>query len=102
MHEESVQSHADANRVAEDFTGRRACHKTVSVCRSETKISNDVNGDMDEVSSLSSLTDAYRSVLAGIGEHPNREGLLNTPERAAKAMMFFTKGYKESAAGKVQ
>ena len=39
---------------------------------------------------------SYRSVLKHVGEDPNREGLLDTPMRAAKAMMFFTKGYTET------
>lgn len=39
---------------------------------------------------------SYRSLLAALGENPDREGLLKTPERAAKAMMFFTKGYDQS------
>ena len=38
----------------------------------------------------------YRAVLKQVGEDPNREGLLDTPMRAAKAMMFFTKGYTET------
>ena len=41
------------------------------------------------------LTDSYFNILKSIGEDPNRDGLLDTPERAAKAMRFFTKGYKE-------
>ena len=39
---------------------------------------------------------SYRAVLKQVGEDPNREGLLDTPMRAAKAMMFFTKGYSET------
>lgn len=35
----------------------------------------------------------YYEVLANLGENPNREGLRDTPERAAKAMQFLTQGY---------
>ena len=37
----------------------------------------------------------YREILRLLGEHPEREGLLKTPERVAKAMSFITKGYTE-------
>lgn len=43
-----------------------------------------------------SLSHHYRSVLEELGEDPTREGLLRTPERVARAMQFFTKGYKVS------
>ncbi len=42
------------------------------------------------------LKDVYKTVLAELGEDPNREGLQKTPERVAKAMQFLTKGYKQN------
>jgi len=41
----------------------------------------------------SDLANHYEEVLKQIGENPNREGLLKTPERVAKAMQFLTHGY---------
>nr|CAH8849498.1 unnamed protein product [Trichobilharzia regenti] len=41
------------------------------------------------------LISAFHKILIAVGEDPNREGLLKTPERAAKAMLYFTKGYEE-------
>ena len=37
-----------------------------------------------------------RAILECIGEDPDREGLIETPSRFAKAMLFFMKGYKEN------
>ncbi|AWU74561.1 uncharacterized protein C5L36_0A11430 [Pichia kudriavzevii] len=42
------------------------------------------------------IAEAVKTILAELGEDPNREGLLETPERYARAMLFFTKGYEEN------
>jgi GTP cyclohydrolase I len=39
-----------------------------------------------------------REMIVRLGEDPDREGLLRTPERVAKAMQFLVKGYKEDPA----
>jgi GTP cyclohydrolase I len=43
-----------------------------------------------------SLPEHYREILEGLGENPDREGLLDTPKRAAKAMQYLCHGYTQS------
>ncbi len=45
----------------------------------------------------SGLTENYRQALGLLGEDPDREGLLKTPERVAKAMQYLTQGYHMDA-----
>lgn len=42
------------------------------------------------------LADAVEKILEGVGEDPQREGLLKTPKRVAEAMQFLTQGYHQS------
>jgi GTP cyclohydrolase I len=42
----------------------------------------------------SGLIENYRESIALLGEDPNREGLLKTPERVAKSMQYLTQGYQ--------
>lgn len=48
---------------------------------------------------VSQMEKSYKNILTELGEDVNREGLLRTPLRAAKAMQFLTKGYNESVKG---
>lgn len=47
---------------------------------------------------IEALAEAYRTILLRTGEEPERDGLLKTPERAAKAMQFMTHGYDQDPA----
>ncbi|XVJ64690.1 MAG: GTP cyclohydrolase I FolE [Lacibacter sp.] len=47
--------------------------------------------------STSGLIKNYREALSYLGEDPEREGLLKTPERVAKAMQYLTMGYQMDA-----
>jgi GTP cyclohydrolase I len=42
----------------------------------------------------SGLIENYKESIALLGEDPNREGLLKTPERVAKSMQYLTQGYQ--------
>lgn len=46
-------------------------------------------------SPMNTITNAYREIIDFIGEDPDREGLRDTPLRAAKAIEFLTKGYRD-------
>lgn len=42
------------------------------------------------------MQDNFRKIIEALGENPDREGLRDTPKRAAKAMTFMTQGYHQS------
>jgi GTP cyclohydrolase I len=44
---------------------------------------------------VESLQTSFREILEAVGENPQREGLLKTPVRAAKAFEFLTNGYRQ-------
>ena len=62
-----------------------------------SKLPKSISLNDDEIAA--DMAAHYREIIEQIGEDPSRQGLLKTPERAAKALMFFTKGYKENIAG---
>jgi len=61
-----------------------------------------INGQQDwqvadlEQDDAGQMQTAVRALLLGIGEDPEREGLLKTPKRVAEALQFLTSGYNES------
>ena len=60
------------------------------------KLVKDTNSD-EVIKKISDkdAEDAFRTILAWMGEDPNREGLLETPKRVVKAFKEYFKGYKE-------
>ncbi len=44
---------------------------------------------------IAALEKSYHDILTSIGENPAREGLSDTPLRAAKALEFLTQGYRQ-------
>ncbi len=57
--------------------------------------------DTDNNQNLKKISDkdaeeAFKTILAWMGEDPNREGLLETPKRVVKAFKEYFKGYKEN------
>ncbi len=54
--------------------------------------------DSDNI--IEELASHYRAILSLLGEDIQREGLVKTPERAAKAMYYCTRGYRQGT-GKV-
>ncbi|KAK5578875.1 hypothetical protein RB653_008550 [Dictyostelium firmibasis] len=45
---------------------------------------------------LNTMQSSVKTLLSSLGEDPDREGLLKTPLRMSKALLFFTQGYEQS------
>ncbi|KAG7230644.1 hypothetical protein INR49_025361, partial [Caranx melampygus] len=82
---------SEMNGVAADYFNMHIKSKLSSLCREET-----CSKDAADSNKQSHVEEAYSTILSELGEDVNREGLVHTPLRAAKAMQFFTKGYKET------
>lgn len=50
----------------------------------------------DELCRIEAIAGHFREIIKLIGENPEREGLVKTPMRAAKAMWFATQGYRQN------
>ena len=54
----------------------------------------DINKQKNKISDKEA-EDAFKTILAWMGEDPNREGLLETPKRVVKAFKEYFRGYNE-------
>jgi GTP cyclohydrolase IA len=77
----------DANIVAETLLERTQLERSVLL---NAPASQDADPQSDPMIS------AVRELIVGVGEDPEREGLLKTPKRVADAMRFLTSGYQQS------
>lgn len=82
---------ARMNGIVDAYSNMHNGQKHNGVCKGE---------DCADSGKPSHIEDAYATILRELGEDVGREGLLRTPLRAAKAMQFLTKGYKETTQGK--
>jgi GTP cyclohydrolase I len=80
-------SSSDLGKKVIDSRPDRTTHKGKSVVN-EPKLSPSEAREQ--------LTKAFEKVLEGVGEDPQREGLLKTPKRVAESMLFLTQGYSQS------
>lgn len=55
-----------------------------------------VTNDSTQDAQMAEMMAAVKTLLQGVGEDPQREGLLKTPKRVAEAMQFLTQGYQQS------
>ncbi|HIK31051.1 MAG TPA: GTP cyclohydrolase I FolE [Oscillatoriales cyanobacterium M59_W2019_021] len=64
--------------------------------RLERSVRLDEGANAEAESENDAMAEAVRQLLLGVGEDPEREGLLKTPKRVADAMRFLTGGYQQS------
>jgi hypothetical protein len=81
------------NNGDNELVSKRIAYNTQ---KSREQEKNDASAAEERIECISR---SYLEILNSIGEDPNRQGLLKTPQRAARALMHFTKGYEEVLQG---
>ena len=59
-------------------------------------VSKEQDEEAREAKKLKRMTEAVETLLECLGEDVNREGIVKTPMRMAKALLFCTQGYRQS------
>ena len=98
--ENHYASTMDLNSIPRSQNGHKGATVNTSGLRwpaKGTMSRMDVQEDPEEAADrLKRLSTAVRTIIECVGEDPNREGIVQTPERYAKALMFLTQGYHQS------
>jgi len=69
---------------------------TLSTQESSSPVLPSLETEAQPAVSEEEMRQAVRTLLLGLGEDPDREGLLDTPKRVVKALQFLTSGYHQS------
>ncbi|KAJ8359729.1 hypothetical protein SKAU_G00162540 [Synaphobranchus kaupii] len=85
------------DKIVNEFMCRKGFSElSIEVKKAALQCNEKSRKESEDESNLPVLEAAYSSILRGLGENTDRQGLLRTPFRAAKAMQFLTKGYHET------
>lgn len=85
--------------LASEMNGVVAKYPNMCIESKHDVLCGEEKDSKDAADKQSHIEKSYTTILSELGEDANREGLLRTPLRAAKAMQFLTKGYKETTQG---
>mmetsp|Transcript_21743 Transcript_21743/g.47413 ORF Transcript_21743/g.47413 Transcript_21743/m.47413 type:complete len:358 (-) Transcript_21743:115-1188(-) len=80
--------------AAPGLTSQKSTSTEMSYCTEIVPAS--LSAEEKEAAKLEKMASACRTILECIGENPDREGLVKTPTRWAKALLFLNKGYHQT------
>lgn len=87
----------EEERLWLELSRKRRRTTTSSLDASSSETCHEVGKPSPDDDKVEQMKSACKTILKCIGEDPDREGLLKTPERWAKALLFMTSGYSLTA-----